>query len=157
MKSLIESLKIIGIKKPTSYCNMTCYQVEVKGTTYFIPIEYQNSFLLGQGGDKYKTCIGDYRYLKIENWLTENIIPNVCENSATTISSYQLKHLCEDSIGGYVNNETIKYILAMQEVPTVKSTNTYPLNIIYQISKSVIIKIYDNNRTLDQTQSAEHD
>jgi len=157
MKSLIKSLKINGIKKPTSYCNMTCYQVEVKGTTYFNPVEYHNSFLLGQGGDKYKTCIGDDRYLKIENWLTENIIPNVCENSGTTITSYQLKHLCEDFIGGYVNNETIKFISAMHEVSTVKSMNTYPLNIIYQISKSIIIRIYENNRILELTQNTQHD
>lgn len=131
-EDLIQNININGTMKPIWYGTIG-YAIEVRGTKFFNPIGCHYSFLLGQGNDKYKTCIGDKRYHQIEEWLIKNIIPRVCRKSKKTISSYRIKHWCEREIGGYVSNETIKFILSLHKVPIVEGKEEYPINIRYFI------------------------
>lgn len=129
-EDLISNLNINGTIKPTWYSTIG-YMVEVKGTTFFNPIQCHYSFLLGKGSDKYKTCIGDERYRQVERWLIKYIIPRMRNKSKRIVTSYTLKHWCEDAIGGYVSNETVKFILSMHKVPIAEDKIKYPINIRY--------------------------
>lgn len=131
---LIQKLNINGTMKPIWYKTIG-YAVEVNGTRFFNPVGCHYSFLLGKGEDKYKTCIGDRRYKQIEEWLVENIISKICTKSKKTLSSYGIKHKCENAIGGYVSNETVKFILSLHKVPIAETKEEYPINLKYHVRK----------------------
>jgi hypothetical protein len=126
-------MNINGTVKPSWYWGIG-YQLEISGTRFFNPIDCHYSFILGQGSDKYKTCVGDKRYNQIEEWLVENIIPKIRIHSKKTRSSYTIKHWCEAAIGGYVSNETVKFILSLHRVPIAETKEDYPINIRYYMS-----------------------
>lgn len=131
---LIQNLHINGTIKPSWYETLG-YMVEIKGTKFFNPLDCHYSFLLGQGNDKYKMRIGDKRYKLIEEWLIKKIIPRIQRSGYITISSYTIKHKCEKAIGGYVSNETVKFILSLHKVPIAEAREEYPINIRYFIRK----------------------
>ena len=130
---LIECIHIDGTTKPTRYDTIG-YLLEVKGTKFFNPIECHYSYLLGQGNDKYKTCVGDDRYKEIEKYLVEKIIPKIKKSGSRVKTSYDIKHMAESNISGYVSNETVKFILSMYRVPVAivtKRDKNYPINLKY--------------------------
>ena len=141
MNKLIENLKINRLVKEPKCYSAPCYEVEVMGTTFISPVECYNSYLLGLGTELYKTCVGDNRYKLIENWLVKNVIPGIRKHSNKSISSYILKHLCENCLGGYVSNESIKYILSLYEMPVENNITKYDINIRYKITKGTINKL----------------
>ena len=133
MNDLKELININGTK-PLDFGDIV-YMLEIKGTKFSSPVDCYDSFLLGKGEDKYKTCIGDIRYKLIERWLIENIINKVCKRSRRIESSYGIKHRCGSAIGGYVSNETVKFILSLYEVPTAAAKGDYPINLNYYVRK----------------------
>lgn len=132
---LMGKLHINGTITPEFYSSLG-YQIEVNGTRFFNPLSCHYSFLLGLGEDKYRTRIGDDRYKQIEKWLVEEIIPEIKPYAKQRISSYRIKHLCEGAIGGYVSNETVKFIMAVHGVPHLDRHGEYYLNVYYPISKN---------------------
>lgn len=139
VNELFSKLIINGTIKPVWYSSMG-YMLEVNGTKFFNPIECHMSFLLGQGNDKYKTCLGDERYKEIENCILEKVIPHVSKGGSKTINSYTLKHAIECEIGGYVSNETVKFIMAVHGAPTRRSAEEYDINISYPYSGTLDLK-----------------
>lgn len=101
---------------------------------------------MGQGDDEYKTHVGDGRYRQIEAWLVENVLPYATTKGSTVISSYDLKHVVENRIGGYVSNETVKFIMAMHEMPSAnQSKRPYPINVMYRVTIPGYKKITNGN------------
>ena len=129
---LIQNIHINGTIKPSWYVTLG-YIVEIKGIEFFNPLDCHYSFLLGQGSDEYRTCVGDKRYKLIEDWLVKKIIPKIQKTGYRTITSYKIKHMCEKAIGGYVSNETVKFILSFHKVPIATTRERYPINLTYHI------------------------
>ena len=145
MNELLENLTINGTEKPAFYSSPG-YNMDVKGTKFFNPISCHFSFLMGQGDDEYKTHVGDGRYRQIEAWLVENVLPYATTKGSTVISSYDLKHVVENRIGGYVSNETVKFIMAMHEMPSAnQSKRPYPINVMYRVTIPGYKKITNGN------------
>ncbi|SHJ99413.1 hypothetical protein SAMN02745248_01504 [Hathewaya proteolytica DSM 3090] len=130
---LIEYIHIDGTTKPTWYETLG-YLLEVKGTKFFNPIECHYKYLLGQGSDEYKTCVGDDRYKEIEQCLVKHFIPRIKKYGRRIKTSYDIKHMVQNKIGGYVSNETVKFILSMYKVPVAvidRKDEAYPINLKY--------------------------
>lgn len=137
---LLNELNIEGTIKYGKSKN-NAYILNVKGTRFINPVSCHYAFLLGLGDDRHKTCLGDDRYKLIESYILKNIIPNM---RATTgggymMSSYGLKHIIENAIGGYVSNETVKFIMAYHESTYVHAAEP-EINVIYPMSKRWVKK-----------------
>lgn len=145
MNELFQKMIINGTIKPSWYASMG-YMLEVNGTRFFNPIECHLSFLLGQGEDEWKTCVGDERYKEIEECIVEKVLPKLSNQGNKTINSYTLKHALECELGGYVSNETVKFIMAIHEAPTRKTKEEYDINVIYPYSGSLDLKGKWNRR-----------
>lgn len=113
------------------------YLMEVENTKFFSPYKCFCSFIMGFREDEYKTQIGDKRYKYIEEWLCDRVIPKTKGRTNTYMSSYDLKHVCEADIGGYVSNETIKFILAKNDVRHRDTEEEYPINVLYPMSGKI--------------------
>lgn len=109
--------------------------IEVYGVKFFSPYSCYESFILGDSDDKYKTRLGDKRYLRIAAYLYINVIPDIMSGKDRHRNSYGIKHQVENAIGGYVSNETVKYIMAMFKVPHIETSTEYPINIDYSVYK----------------------
>ena len=144
-KDLFHEINIKGTIKPKWYSSLG-YMIEVNGTKFFNPLECHFSFLLGQGDDEWKTCIGDERYMEIEACIVDKVIPKINKEGNKTINSYTLKHALECEIGGYVSNETVKFIMAIHGSPTRKSQEEYDINVMYPYSGSFDLKTNWNRK-----------
>lgn len=113
------------------------YLMKVENTKFFSPYKCFSSYIMGFREDDYKTQIGDKRYSYIEEWLHDRVIPKTKGRTNTYMSSYDLKHVCEADIGGYVSNETIKFILAKNDVRHRNTEEEYPINVLYPMSSKI--------------------
>lgn len=131
---LLNELNIEGMGHNGS---VKCFKLNVKGTRFLSPITCYYSFLMGQGDDKYRTAIGDKRYREIEHYIVKHIIPNMrtTTGGGYMMDSYGLKHLIERTIGGYVSNETVKFIMAYHGALHLAERTTR-INVLYPMSKA---------------------
>ena len=104
-----------------SYIHGKCYKVQVRNTYFLSPVEQYNAYLKGTGNKRFMTCVGDARYKAIEECIINKVLPNIRRYGKKKISSYGLKHAIENEVGGYVSNETVKYIMAVHRAPDRKS------------------------------------
>ena len=145
LNDLFNKIIINGTIKPVWYSSMG-YMLEVNGTKFFNPLECHMSFLLGQGNDEWRTCIGDERYKEIEACIVEKVLPKIDKKGSKTINSYTLKHALECEIGGYVSNETVKFIMAVHGAPTRRSKEEYDINVSYPYAGSFDLKTNWNRK-----------
>ena len=72
--------------------------------------------------------------------IVEKVLPKIDKKGNRTINSYTLKHALECELGGYVSNETVKFIMAVHGAPTRRSKEEYDINVSYPYVGSFDLK-----------------
>lgn len=143
---ILEEIKIGKMMKSSEYMKEPGRQVEVNGIKFFSPLSCLNTYILGLGEAEYKVEVGDDRYEQIKAWIQENVMPYLDVHGKHLCSSYGLKHLIEDNIGGYVSNETVKVIMC--ELGAKKRRfihgHEYPINLFYSYNGVMGVERYKN-------------
>jgi hypothetical protein len=138
---------VIGSMKSLEYPEAG-YKIKVNDVKFFSPFSCFNSYILGLGDNKYKIEIGDNRYNQIKRWIQEHVMPYLNTHGNKQCSSYGLKHFIQDSIGGYVSNETVKVIMCElgANKKRVMHGEEYPLNLFYSYDGVMGVEKYEKYR-----------